>query len=386
MLKKLQERKLSLIGNMRSMLDNDSTFDDANYAKMETELSQIESQITRALKLEETERVMAETRDEAIISEPTTRADEAHNDKAKRYNDAFEQMLRMPIMNLKSEIRAVLNTGTGSEGGYLVPEAYLTTIIDKLLNMSVVRKVSNVIRTTSTTNIPLGGNRPSFTEIAENGQYGDTDASFGQVVLNAYKLGGIIKTSDELLRDSFVNVQAYLSKLIAEALDDIQETRFTTGTGTTMGTGFLVGGTLGKTTASATAVTLDEMVDLKYSLKAPYRAKANFMMNSSTESVLRKLKDTTGQYLWQPSLQVGAPNLFDGHPILINEKMPSIATGNKFAAFGDFNYFTIADRGSMEILRLNELYAGNGQVGWRVSQSYDCKVTQAEAIQYMKNA
>lgn len=385
MLKKLQERKLTLIGNMRSMLNSDN-FEEANYLAMETELSSVESQISRALKLEETERVMQEVRDEPIIANPTTRAEEAQNDKVKRYNDAFEQMLRMPIANLKSEIRAVLNTGTGSEGGYLVPEAYLTTIIDKLLNLSVVRRVSNVIRTTSTTNIPLGGNRPSFTEIAENGLYGDTDASFGQVVLNSYKLGGIIKTSDELLRDSFVNVQAYLSKLIAESLDDIQETRFTTGTGTTMGTGFLVGGTLGKTTASATAVTLDEMIDFKYSLKAPYRARANFMMNSSTEAVLRKLKDTTGQYLWQPSLQMGAPNIFDGHPILINEKMPSIATGNKFAAFGDFSCFTIADRGSMEILRLNEKYADYGQVGWRVSQSYDCKVTQAEAIQYMKNA
>ncbi len=385
MLKKLQERKLTLIGNMRSMLNSDN-FEEANYLAMETELSSVESQISRALKLEETERVMQEVRDEPIIANPTTRAEEAQNDKVKRYNDAFEQMLRMPIANLKSEIRAVLNTGTGSEGGYLVPEAYLTTIIDKLLNLSVVRRVSNVIRTTSTTNIPLGGNRPSFTEIAENGLYGDTDASFGQVVLNSYKLGGIIKTSDELLRDSFVNVQAYLSKLIAEALDDVQENRFTNGTGTTMGTGFLVGGTLGKTTASATAVTLDEMIDLKYSLKAPYRARANFMMNSSTESVLRKLKDTTGQYLWQPSLQMGAPNMFDGHPILINEKMPSIGTGNKFAAFGDFSYFTIADRGSMEILRLNEKYADYGQVGWRVSQSYDCKVTQAEAIQYIKNA
>ena len=97
MLKKLQARKLTLIGNMRSMLDNDSTFDEVNYQAMETELSNVESQISRALKLEETERVMQEVRDEPIIANPTTRAEEAQNDKVKRYNDAFEQMLRMPI-------------------------------------------------------------------------------------------------------------------------------------------------------------------------------------------------------------------------------------------------------------------------------------------------
>ena len=384
-LRKLQARKLALVNQMRD-LNNEAKFDETAYARAEEDMASIEKEIEREIRLSDIEATLNQTRDIPEVDAPKTNQERKEQDQHKRQIEAFEQMLRMPIANLKSEVRAVLNTITGSEGGYLVPETYLTTIIDKLQSLNVVRRVSNVIRTTSTTNIPLGGDRPVFTEIAENGLYGDTDASFGQVILKAFKLGGIIKTSDELLRDSFTDIQAHLTKIIAESLNETQEDRFTNGTGTGMGTGFLVGGTLGKTTASATTVTLDEMIDLKYSLKAPYRTRANFMMNSSTESVLRKLKDTTGQYLWQPSLQVGAPNMFDGHPILINEKMPSIGTGNKFAAFGDFDYFTIADRGSMEILRLNEKYADYGQVGWRVSQSYDCKVTQAEAIQYMKNA
>lgn len=382
----LQERKVKLVPSMQRALDAENGISDEAYDKMERELDAIEKDITRTNKLIQTEAAMNEVRDEAVVTEPTTRAESKELDNKKRYLDAFESMLRMPLANLQNEIRAVLNTGTGSEGGYLVPEEYLTTVINKLLDANVVRQVSNVIRTMSTTNIPLGDGRPTFSIIAENGAYGTTDASFGQVVLGAYKLGGIIQASDELIQDSFVDLEQYLTNLIVEGIADQEETYFTTGTGTAQPTGITVGGSLGKTTVAVGAVTLDEMLDLKYSLKAPYRMNANFMMNSSTELAIRKLKDSQGQYLWQPSLQAGAPNTFDGKPVLINEKMPDLGTGNKFMAFGDFNYFTIADRGTIEIKRLEELYAGNGQIGWRVGKRFDSKVTQSEAIKYMANA
>lgn len=386
MLKKLQERKLSLINNMRSMLDNDSLYNEENYIAMETDLANIEAQIARVIKLEETERVMNEVRDTPVVDAPKTNVERDNQEKAKRYQEAFETMIRMPMNALSHEIRTILNTGTGSEGGYVVPVAYLTTVINKLLDLSVVRQSANVIRTASTTNIPLGATRPSFSLIAENGTYGETNPTFGQVVLGAYKIGGIIKASDELIQDSFIDLQSYLTNLIVEGISDAEEAYFTTGTGSSQPTGLLVGGTLGKTTASTSAVALDEILDLKYSLKAPYRNNATFMMNSKTELAIRKLKDSTGQYLWQPSLQVGAPNVFDGKQILINEKMPDIGTGNKFMLFGDYSYYTIADRAGLEMKRLDELYAGSGQVGWRTSKRFDAKVTNSDAIKFMANA
>ena len=384
-LRKLQERKLTLVNKMREVNDA-ATFDEAAYQRMSDDMASIEKEIERETRLSQYEDAMNEVRDEPIISNPSTNAERANVEKEKRYQDAFETMLRMPMNALSQEVRTVLNTGTGSEGGYVVPQTYLTTVINKLLNMSVVRGISNVIRTSSTTNIPLGANRPSFALIAENGTYGTTNPTFAQKVLNAYKLGGIIQASDELIQDSFIDLQSYLTNLIVEGIADQEEDYFTNGTGSSQPTGFLVGGELGKTTAGASAVTLDEILDLKYSLKAPYRSGAVFMMNSKTELAIRKLKDTTGQYLWQPSLQVGAPNVFDGKTILINEKMPDIGTTNKFMAFGDFKYFTIADRAGLEIKRLDELYAGNGQVGWRVAKRFDSKVIQSEAIKYMANA
>jgi len=385
MLKKLQERKLKLVHDMRKLNDGDS-FDQGQWDKMEQELNDVEAQISRQLKLDGLDKALNEVRDEPEVEKPQSREEVKQDDQKKRYQDAFEQMLRMPMSALTNEVRAVLNTATGSEGGYLVPQEYLTTVINKLLNASVMRQNANVISTMSTTNIPLGDGRPSFALIAENGAFGDTDASFGQKVLGAYKIGGTIKASDELIQDSFIDLQAYLTNLIVEGIADAEEGYFTTGTGSSQPTGILTGGTLGKTTASATAVTLDEVLDLKYALKAPYRMNAKFVMNSSSELAIRKLKDSNGQYLWQPSLQVGAPNTFDGKEVLINEKMPSIGTGNKFMAFGDLGYLTIADRGGIEIKRLEELYAANGQIGWRTAKRFDSKVTQAEAIQYMANA
>lgn len=384
-LRALQERKLKLVYDMRALNDS-SSFNQETWEKMEAELNSIEANIAREVSLEKFETALREVRDVPSIETPKTNEEAAKADKEKRYVDAFEQMIRMPLNALSQEVRTVLNIATGSEGGYLVPVTYLNTVINKLLDMSVMRQNASVIRTSSTTNIPLGATRPSFALIAENGSYGETNPTFGQVVLGAYKVGGVIKASDELIQDSSIDLQSYLTNLIVEGIGALEETYFTTGTGSSQPTGILAGGTLGKTTAGAAAVTLDEVLDLKYSVKAAYRMNSKFVMNSSTELAIRKLKDSNGQYLWQPSIQAGAPNTFDGSPVLINESMPSIGTGNKFMAYGDLKYLTIADRGGIEIKRLDELYAGTGQVGWRTSKRFDSKVTNSEAIKYMANA
>lgn len=387
-LQDLQERKNKLILDMRTLLDSDTTGSDENYEKMDQELDTIEVAIKREQKLSNIEATMQEVRDVPHVEKPTTNNERTAQDQEKRHVEAFENMLRSnPATNpMTAETRAVLNTLVGSEGGYLVPEVYLTTVIDKLLEMNVMRQNSTVIRTTSTTNIPLGDTRPTFTEILENGAYPDTDASFAQKVLGAKKLGGIIKASDELIADAFINLQSYLSGLISDGIGEVEENRFTVGNGTTQGEGIITGAELGVTTVATAAVTLDEVIDLIYSVKAVYRKNGKLMMNSSTEKVIRKAKDTQGQYLWQPSLQIGVPNTFDGYPIIINEQMPSIGTGNKFMGFGDMKYFQIADRGGMEMKVLPELYAVNGQVGWRVSKRYDSKLIQSETYKYMANA
>lgn len=389
-LQEMLQQRARLVANMRTMLDGGlkTPEDEATYDRYEKEESQLEKDIQRAEKLAATEKVLNEVRETPVVEtpQPETRAEAKAQDEQKRYTEAFERFLRKPMSELDAQTRAVLNTGTGSEGGYVVPVEYFRTVIERLSQINVMRQYITVLPTESTTQLPLDASDPTFAEVAENGAYGDTDVSFGQKTLNAYKLGGIIKTSDELMMDAFINLEQYLTGKIATGLSDVEDARIATGTGSGQGEGITVGGTQGKLTASGTTVTIDEMLDLEYSLKAAYRNRGTFLMNSSTELVLRKIKDNDGQYLWQPAVTLGAPNTFDGKPVVINESMPDLGLNNKFAAFGDLSYFVMADRGNMEIKRLNELYAANGQTGWRVSKRYDCKVTQSEAIKYAQNA
>jgi HK97 family phage major capsid protein len=125
-------------------------------------------------------------------------------------------------------------------------------------------------------------------------------------------------------------------------------------------------------------------MDLYHSLKVPYRSKAVWVMNDDTIKSVRKLKDSTGQYLWQASLSADKPNTLLGLPVYTSAYMPTIASGAKPVLFGDFGYYWIADRQGRSFKRLNELYAKTGQVGFMGSQRVDGKLVLTEAIKALK--
>jgi HK97 family phage major capsid protein len=138
------------------------------------------------------------------------------------------------------------------------------------------------------------------------------------------------------------------------------------------------------TAASATAITIDEIIDLYHSLKSPYRKKAVFTMNDATIKFVRKLKDGSGQYIWQPSVSAGQPDTILNRPVITSEYVPTIAASAKTIAFGDFSYYWIADRQGRSFQRLNELYAANGQIGFRATQRVDGKLILSEAIKVLQ--
>jgi len=144
------------------------------------------------------------------------------------------------------------------------------------------------------------------------------------------------------------------------------------------------GAQVGVTTASATEITADEIINLIYALKRPYRKKAKFIMNDQTIAVLRKLKDENGQYLWQPSLQAGEPDRLLGYEVMTSAYVPVIASGKPVIAFGDFSYYNIGDRGVRSFAELKELFAGNGMVGFVAKERVDGKLVLAEAVQVLK--
>lgn len=174
-------------------------------------------------------------------------------------------------------------------------------------------------------------------------------------------------------------------------IGDKEEDAFLNGDGSAKPTGILhdtLGGQVGVTAASATAITADELVDLYYSLKAPYRKNAIWILNDATIRLIRKLKSVEGQYLWQPGLKDGEVNTILGRPYFTSPFMPTAEAGAKAILFGDLSYYWIGDRQGIAFRRLNELYAGKGQVGFMASKRLDGRTVLPEAIQLlqMKNA
>lgn len=144
------------------------------------------------------------------------------------------------------------------------------------------------------------------------------------------------------------------------------------------------GGEVAVTTASSTAITYDEIVNLVYALKRPYRKNAKFILNDQTIATLRKLKDGNGQYIWQPALQAGEPDRLLGYEVLTSAYVPTIEAGAPVIAFGDFSYYNIGDRGVRSFAELKELFAGNGMIGFVAKERVDGKLVLPEAVKILK--
>ena len=368
-----------------------SAEDDAAYTKMEQEITDLGKEIARLERQEALDAELNRPVNRPLTGKPGGRADaDDGEDKTGRASDDYRKNF-WNAMRSKAPMPAVTNAlqvGTDSEGGYLVPDEYERTLVEALEEENIFRQMAKVIKTSSgDRKIPVVASKGTASWIDEEGAYPESDDSFGQVSIGAYKLGTMIKVSEELLNDSVFDLQSYISREFARRIGAKEEEAFFTGDGKGKPLGVLAatgGAETGVTAASATAVTADELMDLYYSLKSPYRKKAVWVLNDSTIKAIRKLKDNNGQYLWQPSLTAGAPDMILGRPIKTSAYMPVIAAGAKTIAFGDFSYYWIADRQGRSFKRLNELFAATGQVGFLASQRVDGKMILAEAVKVLE--
>ena len=364
-----------------------SAEDDASYSRMEQEITDLGKEISRLERQEAFEKELSQPVNMPLIGRPA--AGSLGKEKTGRASDEYRQNF-WNMMRSKTPMPQVVNAlqiGTDSEGGYLVPDEYERTLVEALEEENVFRQLAKVIRTSSgDRKIPVVATKGTASWIDEEGAYLESDDSFGQVSIGAYKVGTMIKVSEELLNDSVFDLEAYISREFARRIGAKEEEAFFTGDGSGKPLGMLAatgGAETGVTAASATAITADELIDLFYSLKAPYRRNAVWVLNDSTIKAIRKLKDNQGQYLWQPSLTAGAPDLLLGKPVRTSAYMPAIAADAKTVAFGDFSYYWIADRQGRSFKRLNELYAATGQVGFLASQRVDGKLVLPEAIKVL---
>ena len=299
---------------------------------------------------------------------------------------------RSMISNDQIEKRAMSTVISGS-GGTTVPVSMWTSIEMALLDYGGMRQVAEIVRTQSGENMIW----PTWNDTANKGQIVNEfgvmtaqDGTTGSHTLRAHNFtSGVLIVNRQLLDDSPLMTESFLTEAMTERVARMQATKFTVGTGVGEPMGIVNSAALGKTAASASTIAIDEMIDLHYSVDPAYRRDPSFgfMMHDTTIQELRKKKDTTNQYLWQPTVQAGAPDRFLGVPIFANNDMPTIATGAKTVLCGKFRAYKIREVGSPYFQRLNEAYAVNNQVGFIYQQRYDgLLITAGNPVKYLVQA
>lgn len=366
--------------------------DTENYEKLENEIVDLGREIERQERMDAFEREMAAPTAKPLTERPdAAKAEAKAEEKTGRASDSYKSAFWAQARSrngMTYEVRNALQEGTDSEGGYLVPDEFEHTLIQALNESNIIRSRARVITTSNGLHkIPVVASHGNAAWMEEEDAYTESDEAFSQVNLDAHKVGTLIKVSEELLQDSAFDLESYIRSEFSRRIGDKEEDAFLNGNGTHKPTGILNatgGAQVGVTTASATAITADEIIDLFYSLKAPYRKNAVWILNDATVKAIRKLKNGTGDYLWQPAIKDGEVPTILGRPYFTSQYAPTIEAAAKVIAFGDFSYYWIGDRQGISFKRLNELYAGNGQVGFLASKRLDGKLVLPEAIKVLQ--
>ncbi len=385
----LRSKRATLWNTMEGFLDTHrnekgvlSAEDDAIYTNMEKDLDDLTNEIRRMERREAYEEELSRPVNKPIIEGPEKQPSPEKTGRASNaYKEDFGRHLRgkVPIHNVLSE-------STDEDGGYLVPEEFEHQIIDGLNENNVIRSLARVITTRNDRKIPIAVGHSVANWTAENAAFTESNPTFGQKQIDAFKLTDLIRISVELLQDSEFDLESYIAEEFARAFGIAEEQAFCVGTGSGQPTGIFTesGGMVGVTTAASNAISVDEVINLIYALKSPYRKNAKFLMNDATVSLLRKLKDGNGAYLWQPSVQAGEPDKLLGYDLYTSPYAPTVTAGALAIAFGDFKNYWIGDRAGRTMQRLNELYATNGQVGFVATERVDGKMILPEGIQILK--
>lgn len=288
------------------------------------------------------------------------------------------------------EQKALVSDATGQ---ILIPEELESEIYRELPKLTIIRGMATVrqtrsdrIRRRSLTEVTVGwGKLETGTAVTESTMVPDDDYQYVE------DLYGLTKIGEDELMDTDVALESIVTDSFSRAIAETEDKAFVVGTGhaNQQPEGILNGAVVSRVnTGQVGAITADDILKLIYEVPAQYRQNGVLIVNSKTELALRLLKDTNGQYLWQPSLQTGRPNSFAGYPVYNQEDIPQIpaaGTAADVAIFGDIRSgYRIIDRLGMTVQRLVELYAESGLVGFRVHYRVGGGVIRPDALRILR--
>ena len=357
------------------------------YDRMAQEVKDLGAEIERLEQQAQVDAQLAAPSSRPVSGKPMIMTEDRAATKTgtKEYTEAFWNMIRN--RGNYGEVHNALSVGEDSEGGFTVPDEFERKLVEALEGNNIFRGMATVIRTSSgTRKIPIAEDTGEASWIDEGEEIPESDTTFGQTMLSAYKLGTMIKISNELLNDSAFDLASYIARRFGVRMGNAEERAFITGDGVGKPLGLLddAGAKVGVTAAKTTAISFDEVFQLYYALKAPYRKKAEFLCSEALVLQLMTIKDNNGNYIWKPGLDIGKPDTLLNRPLKTSAFMPEVAAGNKVMAFGDYSYYWIADRQNRTFRRLNELYARTDQVGFLTTQRVDGKLILQEAVQVLQ--
>lgn len=279
-------------------------------------------------------------------------------------------------------------------GHYTVPDAPMQALDEALLQFGGIRRANcTILRTDTGADMPIPANDDTTNKgviVAENTQItGATPLSFTQVRLTAWLYhSGFILASIPFLQDTSIgNPESYIMRKAGERLGRIFSDHDTKGSNNAQPSGVAWAATLGKTAASATAITFGELVDLIHSVDPAYRDNGQLMFHDLTLAAIKKITGSVGQPIFLPGLALREPDTINGYPYIINQSMDSLAGGKHSVLFGDFSHFFIRDVREITVLRLVERFADYLQVGFLAFARHDARLVDAgtHPIKYLRH-
>jgi HK97 family phage major capsid protein len=399
--KELREQLSKLVSDMRKIYDAASSEkrdlsadENVNYQNLESEVEKLEARIDRADSLEKREKELSQV-------DPDADRSGGYGSAAKSegaHKAAFRNYLRGGFRSMAPDQIRTLTQGTGSQGGYLVPdEQFVEALLKKADDACFIRKLA----TKYVINGAKAGGIPSLatdftdcdwtTELLTGSA---NDLVFAKRTMTPNALAKRVKISNVLLNNSPTDPEALVIDRLVQIFAITEEKAFLTGNGTGKPLGLFTASASGVSTGrdvstgnTATAVTFDGLIEAQETIKEVYQAKAGWLISRALKKMARKLKDSQNQYIWEPSTVVGAPSTLLGSPVYTSEFVPAtFTTGLYVGIYGDFSYYGIVDSLEQKIQRLDELYAETNEVGFIGRRELDGQPLLEEAFARIKLA
>lgn len=372
----------------------------------ETELQTVTGNIERAQRAAGLDSVdygqVIETRGKGAGKESEDGADE----NGLTYRTVWQDWTRYGQAEMQTEARKLLRTGfeqlekraqgvaSQAAGGYLVPPEFREKLVERMKFISSVRAVAEIITTETGADLPWPTNDDTANVgaiLAENSAVTEQDITLGTATIGAYTYTSkMVRVSLQLMQDAYTDVEALLSRLLGNRLGRIQNQHFTTGTGTSQPQGLVTGGTAVQMAAgNTTSITYDALIDVMTAIDPAYMGTngLQWMASQTALAVIRKLKDADGRPLWQPSIQLGAPDVLLGYGLVLNNDMAVPAANAKSMAFGDFKAgYLVRDVLGVQTVRLDERYAEYLQVAFLAFQRSSGGVQDANAYRVLQHS